>query len=147
MNSRGDRDYGTGRIQGAVALGADVAIIADSAAKTALNLLGLLHGGDDSLWEPVLEGRNMIHVGLAPHALGHVEVLNRLRHQHMLQSVWMVTEPSPDCEHCGLVGREYERTCNAEEGDPGASGASSFGGSNRCWFRRGRPPWRRLVRR
>lgn len=100
LGPREDKDYTTGRIRGAVALGADVAIVAGSAAKTALSLLGLLHGGDDTLWGPVLEGRTMIHLGLAPRALGHVEVLDRLPHQHMLQSVWMLTEPSPDCDHC-----------------------------------------------
>jgi molybdopterin/thiamine biosynthesis adenylyltransferase len=109
-NSGGDHDYATGRLRGAVALGADVAIVACSAAKTALSLLGLLHGTDDSLWKPVFGGRNMIHLGLAPGVLGHVEVLNQLPHQHMFQSVWMPTEASPDCEHCqSLVAHESAR--------------------------------------
>ena len=117
---RGDMDYDSGRIKGAVALGADVAVVAAAAAKTALSLLGLLHGSDDNLWKPVLEGRNMVHIGLAPQALGHVEVLDQLPHQHLFQSVWMLTEPSEDCDHCRP---QHNRTAPGTAADIQGDGA------------------------
>jgi len=94
-------DYSTGRIKGAVALGADVAILAALTSRVALGVLGAVRG-TDQLLDPVLDkGLNFLQIGLAPGFFADVGVFAGVPAQHAFQTTWMRAEGDPSCGQCG----------------------------------------------
>lgn len=96
-------DYGTGRQAGLSALGADIAILATVAARTALSLLELQHGTDRSLLPAIVSGRTVVHVGLSPAAFTGYGAFDTTPAQHQFQSLWMVPDPGEGCAACPAV--------------------------------------------
>lgn len=96
-------DYATGRKVGLSALGADIAILATVAARTALSLLELQHGSDSSLLPAVVSGRTVVHLGLSPAAFTEYGAFDTTPAQHQFQSLWMTPEPGEGCTACQEV--------------------------------------------
>lgn len=97
-------DYSTGRLQGEAALGADIALVAAAAARTALGVLGLVRGTDTWLEATVLQGRTYTQLGLAPGFFDQTALFAGVPGQHALQSIWIRPEGDSDCEHCAAAG-------------------------------------------
>lgn len=96
-------DYATGRKTGLSALGADIAILATAAARTALSLLELQHGTDSSLLPAVVSGRTVVHLGLSPAAFAEYGAFDTTPAQHRFQSLWMAPDPGEECTACQAV--------------------------------------------
>lgn len=93
-------DYSTGRIRGAVALGADVATIAAMTARLALATMGVAYGEDNWLAGPLTEGRTMVQVGMEPTFFDSFGVFDDTPAQHTWQSLWIRPEGGDDCPDC-----------------------------------------------
>ena len=118
QSARQAMDYSTGRVMGALALGADVTAVGVLAAKTALELLGLLLGTDRSLEPILLESRSMIQIGLSPETFGSYEAFRGTPNQHSIQSLWLNPQPRDDCEFCEHI--PPTRPLVAQEQEPAA---------------------------
>ncbi len=97
-------DYGTGRLQGEVALGSDVHHVASAAAKLVLSLLmpadstGVLH----DLAEKALAAHTpYLLMGMVPSYWFFPAVFRDTPGQHAYQAVWAGVESSDDCPVCG----------------------------------------------
>lgn len=97
-------DYGTGRLVGEVALGADVQHLASAAVKMALCLL-LPPDADARLkgfLEPQLEaGANYMTMAMTPGYWFYPQLFGDTPGQFAYQSVWMTPERVADCPVCG----------------------------------------------
>lgn len=100
-------DYGTGRLVGEVALGADVQHLASTSVKMALSLL-LPAGSGATLsgfLEPQLEtGANYLTMAMTPGYWFYPEIFGDTPGQFAYQSVWLMPERQADCPVCGEVG-------------------------------------------
>lgn len=117
-------DYTTGRISGAVALGADVALVGVLAARLGLAVLGLLRGTDPLLEAPALQGRNFLQVGLAPGFFDDTNLFAAVPGQHAIQTLWARAAGDPDCDRCGHLA---DATVGADA-DAGTHSDGSFSG-------------------
>lgn len=97
-------DYGTGRLAGEVALGADVQHVASAAVKLALSLL-LPRGSGASLAgfaEDVLAaGTPYLTMSTVPGYWFYPEIFGDTPGQGAYQSVWLTPRPVADCPVCG----------------------------------------------
>ncbi len=97
-------DYGTGRLQGEIALGADIHHVATAAVKLALALL-LPPGSEASLRsfaEDVLaSGMPYLTLSTVPGYWFYPQVFGETPGQGAYQSVWLTPRRSEDCPVCG----------------------------------------------
>lgn len=106
-------DYSTGRINGALALGTDISVIATCTARTALGVLGLLNGTDTWLQEPIVAGRSFTQIGLQPGALREIHAFEATPAQHAWQSLWTRPEGGDDCPYCAAPNLTRPEPTNA----------------------------------
>ena len=138
-------DYSTGRLAGAVALGADVSTISVLTARTALGVLGALAGTDPLLDQPIQEGANFTQIGLAPGFFEGALGLHGAASQPPWQSLWARGQGDPECPECGDVTRHMElvqRTPDSAE-TPTIAEVPPVGSTRRRW---GATVANRLVR-
>ena len=94
-------DYGTGRLAGESALGADIQHVASAAVKLALSLLqpggrlGALAEG------AVAEGTPYLTLSTVPHYWFYPEIFRDVPGQGAFQSVWLSPVRKEDCPVCG----------------------------------------------
>ena len=97
-------DYGTARLRGEIALGADVHHVASAGVKLALSLL--LAPGDGaalaSFAEAALvEGTPFLTMSTVPGYWFYPQVFGDTPGQGAYQSVWLTPSPAPECPVCG----------------------------------------------
>ncbi|HET8538781.1 MAG TPA: ThiF family adenylyltransferase [Anaeromyxobacter sp.] len=97
-------DYGTGRLAGEIALGADVQHVASAAVKLALSLL-LPPGSGASLAsfaeEALAAGTPYLTMSTVPGYWFYPQIFGDAPGQGAYQSVWLTPRPVPDCPVCG----------------------------------------------
>ena len=97
-------DYGTGRLRGEVALGADVHHVASAAVKLALSLL-LPAGSDAGLRtfaeEALAAGMPYLTLSTVSGYWFYPQVFGETPGQGAYQGVWLTPRPSEDCPVCG----------------------------------------------
>ncbi len=97
-------DYGTGRLRGEVALGADVQHVASAAVKLALSLL-LPAGSEAALGtfaeEVLSSGMTYLTLSTVPDYWFYPQVFEKTPGQGAYQSVWLTPRRSEDCPVCG----------------------------------------------
>lgn len=96
-------DYSTGRVQGAVALGADIAHIATMTAKVTLAIIGLISGEDRWLQQPLVDGKTFIQVGMQPQSFEDIGAFDETPAQHAWQTLWLRPEGGDDCIDCVIA--------------------------------------------
>ncbi|BDG02956.1 ThiF family adenylyltransferase [Anaeromyxobacter oryzae] len=101
-------DYGTGRLAGESALGADIQHVASAAVKLALSLL--LPGGKlGALAEAaVAEGTSYLTLSTVPRYWFYPQVFGDVPGQGAFQSVWLSPVRAPDCPVCGAAAGRVE---------------------------------------
>lgn len=106
-----DADYGTARLPGEVALGADVQHVASAAVKLALSLLAPPGDGALSRFaeEVVAAGTTYLTLSTVPRYWFYPAVFGDTAGQGAFQSVWLAPTRLPGCPVCGEP---------AERGDP-----------------------------
>jgi hypothetical protein len=106
-----DVDYGTGRLPGEVAIGADIHHVASAAVKLALSLL-LPEGSEAGLRtfaEDVLaSGMPYLTLSTVPDYWFYPQVFGRTAGQGAYQSVWLTPRRSEDCPVCGPPERRVD---------------------------------------
>ena len=100
---RPDPDYGLGgRLDGEIALGPPIQLVASVAAMCAI---GLLAGPERPAGQPLIrllrERRTFGLIATAPEWEWFPMVFAGMAHQQAPQSVWMVVAANPDCTVCG----------------------------------------------
>lgn len=97
-------DYGTGRLQGEVALAADIQHVASAAVKLALSLL-LPPGGPGALTgfaeEPVAAGASYLTLSTVPRYWFYPQLFGEVPGQGAYQAVWLTPTRDPACPVCG----------------------------------------------
>jgi hypothetical protein len=97
-------DYGTGRLTGEVALGADVHHVASAAVKLALSLL-LPAGSEAGLRtfaeEALAAGMPYLTLSTVSGYWFYPQVFGETPGQGAYQGVWLTPRPSEDCPVCG----------------------------------------------
>jgi molybdopterin/thiamine biosynthesis adenylyltransferase len=97
-------DYGTGRLAGEVALGADVQHVASAAVKLALSLL-LPDGAGAALRtfaeDALLAGTPYLTMSTVPAYWFYPQIFGDTPGQGAYQSVWLTPRRAPDCPVCG----------------------------------------------
>jgi proteasome lid subunit RPN8/RPN11 len=96
-------DYGTGRLEGEIALGVDIATIAVLAARTVLGVFCTMADSDRFLERPLVERRTFVQVGLTPGFYGDTGLFADTPAQHAWQSTWVSSLGDPDCPECGAT--------------------------------------------
>jgi molybdopterin/thiamine biosynthesis adenylyltransferase/proteasome lid subunit RPN8/RPN11 len=104
-------DYGTGRLRGEIALGADIQHVATAAVKLALSLL-LPPGSEAGLRafaEDVLaSGTPYLTLSTVPGYWFYPRVFGETPGQGAYQSVWLTPRRSEDCPVCGPPGARID---------------------------------------
>jgi molybdopterin/thiamine biosynthesis adenylyltransferase len=94
-------DYGTGRLEGEVALGADVHHVASAAVKLGLSLL-VGEGELASLAEEAVEaGQSYLTLSTVPRYWFYPRIFGEAAGQGAYQSVWLTPARRPSCPVCG----------------------------------------------
>lgn len=97
-------DYGTGRLQGEVALGSDIHLVAAAGVKVALGLL-LMGRSESVVGDAALEwlsaGQSFLILSTVARWDFFAGVFEGVPGQHAFQSVWMSVERDPACAVCG----------------------------------------------
>ncbi len=97
-------DYGTGRLRGEIALGADIQHVATAAAKLALSLL-LPAGSEATLRgfaeDVVASGTSYLTLSTVPGYWFYPRIFGDTPGQGAYQSVWLTPRRSADCPVCG----------------------------------------------
>lgn len=101
-------DYGSGRLEGEVALGSDVAVIAAITSRVSLGVLGAVRGTDGLLESVVADGRTFLQIGLAPGFFDSTGLFAGVPGQHTYQSIWVRAEGDTDCPECGTAARSIQ---------------------------------------
>jgi len=98
-------DYGTGRLRGEVALGADIQHVASAAVKLGLSLLLAPAGGDARLAGfaegPLAAGTPFLTLSMVPDYWFYPEVFGDTPGQGAYQGVWLAAASDPGCAVCG----------------------------------------------
>jgi molybdopterin/thiamine biosynthesis adenylyltransferase len=99
-----DVDYGTARLRGEVALGADIQHVASAAVKLALSLL-LPEDGDAALArfarQVLADGTPFLTLSTVPSYWFYPDVFGDTPGQGAYQAVWLSPVSSPGCPVCG----------------------------------------------
>ena len=107
-------DYGTGRLQGEIALGADIHHVATAAVKLALSLL-LPAGSEAGLRafaEDVLaSGMPYLTLSTVPAYWFYPQVFGETPGQGAYQGVWLTPRRSADCPVCGPPAARVDPLC------------------------------------
>ncbi len=99
-------DYGTGRLEGEIALGCDVHHVAGIASKIALSLLSLMLSGDKVeigkfILKPLQDKTNYLTLGMTPDYWLFGEVFQDVPGQYAYQSLWIQAHTNENCCVCG----------------------------------------------
>jgi hypothetical protein len=97
-------DYGTGRLQGEVALGVDVHHVASAAVKLALSLMMPIDakGALRDLAEEAVSAKTpYLLMGMVPNYWFFPALFQDVPGQHAYQAVWAEVEGNPECPICG----------------------------------------------
>ncbi len=99
-------DYGTGRLEGEIALGCDVHHVAGIASKIALSLLSLMLSGDKVemgkfILKPLQDKTNYLTLGMTPDYWLFGEVFQEVPGQYAYQSLWIQAQSNENCCVCG----------------------------------------------
>ena len=106
-------DYGTGRLEGEIALGCDVHHVAGAASKIALSLLSLMLSGDQVemgkfIQKPLMDKTNYLLLGMTPDYWLFGEVLQEVPGQYAYQSLWIKAQSKVQCCVCGERNLELD---------------------------------------
>lgn len=101
-------DYGTGRLEGEIALGCDVHHVAGAASKIALSLLSLMLSGDKVemgkfIQTPLIDKTNYLILGMTPDYWLFGEVFQSMPGQYAYQSLWIKAHSKEQCSVCGTT--------------------------------------------
>jgi hypothetical protein len=100
-----ERDYGTGRLAGEMALGCDIQHVASAALRISFALLAGRREVDGSLRDFFLGAmrgaKHMVTLGMEPHFWFYDKVFGEVAGQYAFQSVWLTAQPREDCRVCG----------------------------------------------
>ncbi len=98
-------DYGTGRLEGEIALGCDVHHVAGIASKIALSLLSLMSGDEVEMskfiLKPLQDKTNYLTLGMTPGYWLFGEVFQDVPGQYAYQSLWVNAQSNENCCVCG----------------------------------------------
>ncbi|GAA6213262.1 hypothetical protein NBRC116602_30030 [Hyphomicrobiales bacterium 4NK60-0047b] len=98
-------DYGTGRLEGEIALGCDVHHVAGIASKIALSLLSLMSGDEVEMSKfilrPLQDKTNYLTLGMTPDYWLFGEVFQEVPGQYAYQSLWIQAHTNANCSVCG----------------------------------------------
>jgi hypothetical protein len=107
----GEVDYGTARLRGEVALGADIQHVASSAVKLALSLL-VPPASDAKLSsfaeEVVAEGMPYLTLSMVPRYWFYPQLFAEVPGQGAYQGVWLAPERDEECPVCGRPGSRLD---------------------------------------
>lgn len=101
-------DYGTGRLAGESALGADIQHVASAAVKLALSLLQPGDGLGALAEGAVSEGMPYLTLSTVPRYWFYPEIFRDAPGQGAFQSVWLSPVRKEDCPVCGPPGARVE---------------------------------------
>jgi molybdopterin/thiamine biosynthesis adenylyltransferase/proteasome lid subunit RPN8/RPN11 len=101
-------DYGTGRLAGESALGADIQHVASAAVKLALALLQPGDGVGALAERAVSEGTPYLTLSTVPGYWFYPEIFRSVPGQGAFQSVWLSPVRKEDCPVCGPPGVRVE---------------------------------------
>lgn len=97
-------DYGTGRLQGEVALAADIHHVSSAGVKLALSLL-VRHHPELKLSEfcrsAIEQGYSYLTLSMVPEYWFYPHIFGTTPGQHAYQSVWLTVHSRPECTICG----------------------------------------------
>ena len=99
-----DLDYGSGRLVGEVALGADIQHITSAAVKMALSLLMPPHSEaklKDYLTPAIKNQMSYFTLSTVPQYWFYPMIFGKVDGQFAYQSVWLTPTRNPDCPVCG----------------------------------------------
>ena len=115
------KDYGTGRLEGEVALGADIHFLTGAAVKMVLSMLSLMIDPSAKASKfingALNEGTNYLLMGMEPDYWIFKDVFADTKAQYAYQSLWLSARGREDCPVC---------CAQAETGDPIAEIAPNF---------------------
>ncbi|MDQ6523993.1 ThiF family adenylyltransferase [Nocardioides sp. LHD-245] len=104
QGGRGEVDYGTGRLDGEPALGADIAAVSARATKAALAVLHRDAPGPLADWiRPLLAAGRTLNLSASVDGWGVFQQIAAAPMDGPFASVWVKTTPRPDCAVCGTV--------------------------------------------
>lgn len=98
-----EKDYGTGRLNGETALGADILTVVSVAAKHAVGLLAGPSSPAGTLTLTSVARHSMCIVATSPEWDWFPQVFGQASGQYAPQSVWLSVTGSTDCPVCGPV--------------------------------------------
>jgi len=99
-----DRDYGTNKLVGEIALGADIHLVCNAGIKVALSLLSKdaeVSTLKNFMQQPLKDGQHFIIFGMEPNYYFFSAALADTPGQYAFQSVWLNTTSRNDCSVCG----------------------------------------------
>ena len=100
-------DYGSNRLKGEIALGADIHHCTTAATKIALSLLSLEDEASrlaNFMGGALARGSNYLMLGMAPSNILFADVLRHAPAQYAYQSLWLNTASQSNCPFCGEEG-------------------------------------------
>jgi molybdopterin/thiamine biosynthesis adenylyltransferase len=104
-DTRPERDYGTGRLQGEVALGCDIHHVASAAVHMCCALVAALRGVAGPLEQffkgAIVGQKHLMTMGMVPDFWFYDQVLADVPGQYAFQSIWLTSESAADCSVCG----------------------------------------------
>jgi molybdopterin/thiamine biosynthesis adenylyltransferase len=107
---RPERDYGTGRLAGEVALGCDIQHVASVALRVCLGTLAACHQVDGNLRDflvgAVRARHSFVTLGMEPHYWFYDQLFSGVVGQYAFQSIWLSAESAPDCRVCGSLRQD-----------------------------------------
>jgi hypothetical protein len=126
-----DIDYGSGRLDGEVALGADIHHVSSAAVKLALSLL--VRGEPQATLasfaeDAVREGATYLTMSTVPRYWFYPDVFGATAGQGAYQSVWLTPASDEECPVCG-AGEERLDPLHVPLRAPGRH---AFGGADRA---------------
>lgn len=106
-------DYGTGRMEGVIALGCDIHFVTGAAVKIALSLLSLLTKGEEAklsrfVQTLLINKSNYLLMAMEPDYWIFKDVFEQTPAQYAFQSLWLETSTQVDCPVCGNHRQETD---------------------------------------
>ena len=99
-------DYGTGRLQGEVALASDIHHVTGAAIKLSLSLLSMMTAGDRVAASHFLQGAlqnrtNYLVMSMTPDYWFFPKLFAQTAGQYAWQAIWIESKSNEDCDICG----------------------------------------------
>jgi molybdopterin/thiamine biosynthesis adenylyltransferase/proteasome lid subunit RPN8/RPN11 len=104
----GRSDYGTGRLAGERALGADIQHVASAAVKLAVSVLEPGAGAGAIAEDAVSQGTSYLTLSTVPRYWFYPEIFRDVAGQGAFQSVWLAPVRKEDCPVCGAPERRVD---------------------------------------